>query len=86
MRLLALFAVLLALAACTKATASRIDERTFKIEGPGVPGGSDTPNKRLAAQLCPGGYRVIDSITRHGTPDGYRDEPGDFTNWTIRCL
>jgi hypothetical protein len=86
MRALVLFAALLALAACTKATASRIDERTFKIEGPGIPGGSDAPNRRLAAQLCPGGYRVLDSATRIGTPDGYLQEPGDYTNWTIRCL
>ena len=80
------FAVLLALAACTQAAASRVDDRTFKIEGPNVPGGSDTPNKRLAARLCPNGYRVLDAITRRNTPDGYRDELGNFTNWTIRCL
>ena len=41
---------LLLLAACTEATLSKIDERTFKIEGPGIPGGSDAPNKRLAAK------------------------------------
>ena len=86
MRPLVLLALLLALAACTQASASRVDARTFKITGPGIPGGSDVPNQRLATRLCPNGYRVIDSITRHNTPDGYRDEYGDFTNWTIRCL
>lgn len=86
MRALVLVSVLLALAACTQATASRIDARTFKIEGPGIPGGSTVPNQRLAVRLCPNGYRVVDSVTRHNTPDGYRDETGDFTNWTIRCL
>lgn len=77
---------LLALAGCTQATASRIDDRSFEIRGPGIPGGSDMPNRRLAEQLCPGGYRVLESITRRNTPDGYRDEPGDFTNWKIRCI
>lgn len=75
-----------ALAACTQATASRVDDRTFRIEGPGIPGGSDAPNRRLAERLCPKGYRVVDNITRRNSPDGYRDEPGEFTNWTIRCI
>ena len=77
---------LVAVAACTQATASRVDDRTFRIEGPGIPGGSDAPNRRLAARLCPQGYRVIDNITRNNSPDGYLDEPGVFTNWTIRCI
>lgn len=85
MRLFAVIA-LLALAACTQATASRVDDRTFRIEGPGTPDGSTAPNRRMAARLCPEGYRVIDSISRRNTPDGYRDEPGVFTNWTIRCI
>jgi hypothetical protein len=87
MRSLAVIA-LLALAACTQATASRIDDRTFTINGPGIPGGSDAPNRRLAARLCPNGYRVLDSVDRRGSPDGYADNDiGDtFTNWTIRCI
>ena len=85
MRLFLMIA-LLALAACTQATASRVDDRTFRIEGPGIPGGSDVPNRRLAERLCPKGYRLLDSITRRNTPDGYREAPGDFTNWTIRCI
>jgi len=77
---------LLALAACTEATGSRIDDRTFRVEGPGIPGGSDAPNRRLAARLCPNGYRVLDSIDSRNTPDTHRDEPGVFTIWTIRCI
>jgi hypothetical protein len=85
MRVFAMIA-LLALAACTQATASRLDDRTFRVEGPGIPGGSDAPNRRLATRLCPNGYRVLDSIERRNTPDNYRDEPGVFTIWTIRCV
>ena len=81
-----LMIALLALAACTTATASRVDDRTFRIEGPGLPSGSDVPNRRLAERLCPKGYRLLDSIERRNTPDGYREEPGVFTNWTIRCI
>ena len=77
---------ILCLTACTEASISRIDERTFSIEGPNVPSVSDAPNRRLAAQACPKGYRVVDQITRRNTPDGIRDETGYFTNWTIRCL
>jgi hypothetical protein len=36
------------LAACSQSYASRVDERTYHIEGPEVPGGSDAPNRRLA--------------------------------------
>jgi hypothetical protein len=77
---------ILALAACTESSISRIDSRTFKIESAGIPGGSDAPNRRLAERACPGGYRVMDRTVHQGTPDRARDEPGIFTNWTIRCL
>ena len=80
-----LFAIL-ALAACTEASISRIDSRTFAIESPGIPGGSEAPNRRLAERACPGGYRVMDTTVHRNTPDRARDEPGIFTNWTIRCL
>jgi hypothetical protein len=85
MRVFAMIA-LLGLAACTQATASRIDDRTFRVEGPGIPGGSDASTRRTAARLCPNGYRVLDSIERRNSPDGFRDEAGVFTNWTIRCI
>ena len=81
-----LLLAILALAGCAQAAASRIDDRTFKIEGPGLPSGSDAPNRRVAARLCPNGYRVLDSIERRNTPDGFALEEGVYTNWTIRCL
>jgi len=78
--------LVLALAGCTEATSTRLDSRTFKIEGPGIPGGSTAPNRRVAARVCPKGYRVLEEIERRNSPDGYSDQPGIFTNWTIRCL
>jgi hypothetical protein len=87
---LALLATLLlapnALVSCTaNSFATRIDDRTFRIEGPGVPGGAEAPNRRMAERVCPGGYRVLDS-TRHkeGMSDG--GDSAIFTNWVIRCL
>jgi hypothetical protein len=77
---------LLCLAACTEASLSKIDSRTFRIESGGIPGGSEAPIRRLAERACPGGYRVVDQEVHRGTPDRARDEPGVFTNWTIRCL
>ena len=77
---------LLALAGCTDATASRIGDRTFRIEGPSLPSESSRPNQRVAERLCPRGYRVLNEITRRNMPDGVRDEDGQFTNWTIRCI
>src|ERR1051326_7197787 len=41
------------LVACSQSYASRVDDRTFHIDGPEVPGGSDAPNRRLAAEVCP---------------------------------
>ena len=80
-----LFLALL-LAACTEATASRVDERTFKIEGPGLGIASDAPNRRLAARLCPKGYRVLDEESRKGGPDRATSDTDAMTIWTIRCL
>ena len=84
-RLLLAATVLLApagLACCTaNSFATRIDDRTFRIEGPGVPGGVEAPNRRVAERVCPGGYRVLDSTRFKRDPD-----EGTFTNWVIRCL
>jgi hypothetical protein len=85
MRALAALALLL-LAACTEGSVSRVDSRTFVIESGGIPGGSDAPNRRLAQRVCPSGYRVVDQAVHRNTPDRAADEPGVFTNWTIRCL
>ncbi len=81
-----LLLTLLSLAACTGASLSKIDYRTYQIQSDGIPGGSSAPNRRLAAQVCPGGYRVLDDSVHRNTPDRYEEEPGVFTTWTIRCL
>jgi hypothetical protein len=85
MRMLSLL-VLLCSAACTEASLSKVDYRTYQIQSGGIPGGSDAPDRRLAQQVCPNGYRVLDESVHRNTPDRYADEPGVFTSWTIRCL
>jgi len=72
-----------ALAACSQSFASRLDSRTFRVEGPEIPGGSDVPNERLAAKLCPQGYRVLDASSHKIDPQA---SGGITTFWTIRCL
>jgi hypothetical protein len=85
--LLPFVAVALAIAGCTSATVSKVDYRTFMVQDSGVPGGSSDPNRRVAAQLCPSGYRVLNERIRNGTRDGYSEDRGEvFTTWTIRCI
>jgi hypothetical protein len=86
MRVSLLLVVALALSGCIQPSLSKIDYRTYKIDSGGVPGGSDAPNRRLAEQVCPNGYRVLDESVHRNTPDRARDEPGVFTTWTVRCL
>jgi hypothetical protein len=81
-----LLLTLLPLAACIQPTLSKIDYRTYVIGSGAIPGGSDAPNRRLAEQVCPGGYRVLDQRIHNESPDRARDEPGVTTDWTIRCL
>jgi hypothetical protein len=81
-----LVGAVLLLAACTEATASRVDERTFKIDGPPMGIVSDAPNQRVASRLCPKGYRVLETTTHKGGPDRATDEQNPMTSWTIRCL
>jgi hypothetical protein len=76
----------LLLAACTEAEANKIGERTFRIEGPAMGPISDAPNKRLAARLCPNGYRVLDSQSHRGGADRVTSDSDTMTVWTIRCL
>jgi hypothetical protein len=77
-----LFLVSAGLAACAaQSQAMKIDDRTYRIEGPGVPGGAEAPNRRLAARLCPGGYRVLDT-QQFKVSLG----EGTYTDWIIRCL
>jgi hypothetical protein len=71
---------------CTpQSFATKIDDRTFRIEGPGVPGGAEAPNRRQAERVCPGGYRVLDSTrSKEGCTDGCI--AAISTTWVIRCL
>ena len=82
----AIFLLALLLAACTEATASRVDDRTFKIQGPELGVASDVPNQRLANRLCPKGYRVLDTASNRGGPDRATDSTENMTVWTIRCI
>ncbi|HLY47088.1 MAG TPA: hypothetical protein VKQ73_16010 [Stellaceae bacterium] len=86
MRPLLLVIALLGLAACTEASASRVDARTFKIQGPSMGILSDEPNRRLASRICPNGYRVLDSASHKGGPDRATDDSDTTTVWTIRCI
>ncbi len=85
--LIALLLVSAGLAACSamQSSATKIDDRTYKIEGPGVPGGAEAPNRRTASRICPGGYRVLDSTrSKEGCSDGCSGATS--MNWVIRCL
>ena len=81
-----IFLLLLVLTACTEATASRVDQRTFKIQGPELGIASDAPNQRLANRLCPKGYRVLDSESHKGGMARATDSTDTMTTWTIRCI
>jgi hypothetical protein len=74
---------LLALTGCfaAESSAQRVDDRTWRIEGPRVAGGVSAPNRRLAEKLCPQGYRVLD---QGRDTDPY--EGGTIISWTVRCL
>jgi len=87
MRALLIIAVL-AVAACgSESSISKIDSRTFRIESAGIPGGAESPNRRAAERVCPGGYRLLDKAVHQNSPDRARDDVGNtFSNWTIRCL
>jgi hypothetical protein len=85
--LIALLLVPAGLVSCTamQSSVTKVDDRTYKIEGPGVPGGAEAPNRRTAERVCPGGYRVLDSTrTKEGCADGCN--AAISTNWVIRCL
>ena len=87
MRIPLLLSSLLVMSACVQPSLSKIDYRTFKIDSGGIPGGSDAPNRRLAEQVCPNGYRVLDESVHRNSPDRAEDEIGSvFTSWTVRCL
>lgn len=86
--------VLAALTGCSAATASKVDSRTFSINGPIVAGGSEGPDRRLAEKICPKGFRVLSSSSFAGGATSINDRgahadmenSGVSTNWIIRCL
>jgi hypothetical protein len=84
--------VAIALAGCggpTQSDFTRIGERTFRIESPPIPGGADGPNRRLAMQLCPGGFRVLNAQANKGGIDRAQDYPDDLnitTVWVVKCI
>jgi hypothetical protein len=89
MRFLLLTLVVAVLVGCTQNQADfvRIGDRTFRIESPPIPGGAEGPNRRLAVQLCPSGYRVLNSESHKGGPD--RADFREFnttTVWVVKCL
>jgi hypothetical protein len=85
MRPLLVLALLL-LAACTEASASRVDENTFRIEGPPCASCGNGPNERMANKVCPKGYYVLGSETHKGGVDRAIDEDNPMTIWTIHCI
>lgn len=72
--------------AAQSSSAMKLDDRTFKIEGPGVPGGASAPNRRTAERVCPGGYRVLDQQRFKESSPGLGGDSSIYTNWVIRCL
>jgi hypothetical protein len=86
MRYLSLLLIALVLVGCSDAQATRVDERTWRIEGPGVVGGSEAANRRLAYRICPGGFMVLDQQAHKGGPQGVTSSQDTTTVWVVRCL
>lgn len=84
-RAVVLVSVLL-LAACTEASSSKLGDRTFRIEGPEVETISNAPLQRQANQLCPNGYRLLNSESHKGGVDRVTSDFETITVWTIRCV
>jgi hypothetical protein len=83
--LLPLLAIVLV--GCSQSEASRIGDRTYRIISPEVPGGAEGPNRRLAEQLCPRGYRKLDEEAHKGGPDrAIYDQQNITTIWVIKCI
>lgn len=87
--LLPITAIALAGCAQNQSDFTRIGERTFKIESPPIPGGADGPNRRLAQQLCPAGFRVLNAQSMKGGVDRAQSFPDDLnttTVWVVKCI
>ena len=87
MRYLIVLAVLLAGCTANQSEASRIGDRMYRIFSPEVAGGAEAPNRRLAQQLCPNGYRKLDEESHKGGPDRADWYEHNITTvWTIKCI
>jgi hypothetical protein len=89
MRLLLPLVAAVALIGCTanQADFTRIGERTFRIESPPIAGGAEGPNRRLAQQLCPNGYRLLNQEAHKGGLDRVdAQEYGTTTIWVVKCI
>jgi hypothetical protein len=85
--LLPLIAIVLIGCTQNQSDFTRIGERTFRIESPPIAGGAEGPNRRLAQQLCPTGYRVLNKEAHKGGID--RADAQEFnttTIWVVKCL
>ncbi len=82
--------IALVLAGCggpTQADFTQVGERTYRIESPPEPGGAEGPNRRLAMQLCPNGFRKLTSDSHKGGPDRADWYEHDITTvWIVKCL
>jgi hypothetical protein len=81
------FALILTDCTANQSEASLIGERTYRIISPEVAGGAEEPNRRLAQQLCPAGFRKLDEVAHKGGVDrAIYDQQNITTIWTIKCL
>jgi hypothetical protein len=89
MRLLLPLVAAVALIGCNanQADFTRIGERTFRIESPPIAGGAEGPNRRLAQQLCPNGYRLLNQEAHKGGLDrADAQEYNTTTIWVVKCI
>ena len=89
MRLLLPLIAAVVLVGCgqTQADFTRIGERTFRIESPPIAGGAEGPNRRMAQQLCPNGYRVLNQDAHKGGIDRADAQEYNITTiWVVKCL
>jgi hypothetical protein len=85
--LLPLIAIVLIGCTQNQSDFTRIGERTFRIVSPPIAGGAEGPNRRLAQQLCPTGYRLLNEEAHKGGTDRLDfQEYNTTTVWVVRCL
>jgi hypothetical protein len=85
--LLPFVALLLVGCGQNQSEASRIGEGKWRIVSPAIAGGAEGPNRRMANQLCPSGFLMLDSAAHKGGPDRVdNDEQNITTIWTIKCI